>query len=250
MHYHKGDIVYWIRQRKVMWGIVDDEFTDGVLVSRYVVKDWQTCNGVDVRDMDVPTAWRQLPKGWTYNTKLFEIGCSLSAEELELGNKFVCGYYDADKDKLRELIHAGLIVPAYETMHFDNGHVVAEVEKGRFRLLYEHRKWTHEIGQATYHWKELYATYEEADAVIKADIAECQRIANLSEYDYAVWDMNDRLEKWRTPNMTDEFIGKIRDWLLQLDNFEDYEFRGVAGGFQYKKYKNRKWLTVGVSLWS
>jgi hypothetical protein len=52
-HFHKGDIVYWIRsaidsKHKIMWGVVDDEFTDGVLVSRYVVKDYQMCDGVPV----------------------------------------------------------------------------------------------------------------------------------------------------------------------------------------------------------
>ena len=96
-------------------------------------------------------------------------------------------------------------------------------------------------------WYELYDTYDEAQAVVDAEIEECKRISNLSDYDYAVWDMDDRLEKWRTPNMTDEFINEIREWLLKLDDFENLEFRGECGGFQYKKANNKKWLTVGIS---
>lgn len=254
-HFHKGDIVYWISSRidckhKIMWGVVDDEFTDGVLVSRYVVKDYQTCDGVPVTEMKFPTEWRQLPKGWTYNTRLFETGVLLKGEELDVCTKFIRKKYDRDKDMLKGMIADGLLVPAYDTMHFDGGHVTAEVEKGRFRLLYKWREWTHEVGQMMRQWYELYDTYDEAQAVVDAEIEECKRISNLSDYDYAVWDMDDRLEKWRTPNMTDEFIGKIRDWLLQLDDFENCEFRGTSGGFQYKKQKNRKWLTVGVSVWT
>lgn len=252
-HYHKGDIVYWIysninSKHKIMWGVVEDEFADGVLVSRYVVKDYQTCDGVPVTEMDFPTPWRQLPKGWTYNTRLFECGHSLTAEEFEKGNKFIRGEFDTDKDALRALIESGLLVPAYDTMHFDYGHVTAEVEKGRFRLRYEWQKWSHEIAQSVRHWRELYDTYEEAMKVVEDEIAECQYISNLSDYDYAVWNMNDRLEKWRTPNMTDEFIEEVRQWLLQLKDFEEYEFRGVCNGFQYKKWNNKKWLTVGISV--
>ena len=252
MRYRKGDIVYWIRvgsegRREIRWGVVDDEFTDGVLVSRYVVKDYQTCDGVSVRDIEFPTKWKQLPKGWTWNTRLFESGCSLVGEELDLANRFIRGEFDGNKDMLRGMIAEGILVPALDTMHFDNGHVEAEVEDGRFRLVYRHNKWSHEIGQATYRWNELYSTYQVAESVIEAEVAEWQRISNLSDYDYAVWDMDDRLRKWRTPNMTDEYIAKIREWLLQLKDFEDYEFRGVAGGFQYKKAKNQKWLTVGIS---
>lgn len=247
-HYNKGDIVYWISgKREIKWGVVEDEFTDGVLVTTYTVKDWQTCNGEKIQDIQFPTPWRQLPKGWTYKTKLFETGCSLARKEYDVATKFVRGDYDADKDILRGLIIEGLIVPAYETMHFDNGHVEAEVERGRYRLVYRHNQWTHEISQRTFRWNELYDSYFDAEKVLEANIAECQRIANLSEYDYAVWDMCDRLNKRRTPNMTDEFIEKIKDWLMKLDNFEQYEFRGVSGGFQYKKIGNKKWLTVGVS---
>ena len=47
--------------------------------------------------------------------------------------------------------------------------------------------------------------------------------------------------------MSDEFIAEIREWLLKLDDFQDYEFRGTSGGFQYKKANNKKWLTVGIS---
>lgn len=251
-HFHKGDIVYWIRsaidsKHEIMWGVVDDEFTDGVLVSRYVVKDYQTCDGVPVTEMQFPTSWKQLPKGWTYNTVLFERGVSLVGEELEVANKFIRGEYNRDKEMLKGMITEGLLVPAYETMHFDNGHVETEIEQGRFRLVYQHNKWTHEIGQMTYRWQELYDTYDEAQAVVDAEIAECRRISNLSDYEYAVWDMDDRLSKWRTPNMSDEFITEIREWLLKLDDFEDYEFRGTSGGFQYKKANNKKWLTVGIS---
>ena len=247
-HYNKGDIVYWISgKHEIKWGVVEDEFTDGVLVTTYTVKDYQTCNGERVQDMQFPTPWRQLPKGWTYKTKLFETGCSLARKEYDVATKFVRGDYDADKEMLRGLIIEGLIIPAYETMHFDNGHVEAEVEHGRYRLIYRHNKWTHEIAQRTFRWNELYDSYFDAEKVLANEIAECQRIANLSEYDYAVWDMYDRLNRWRTPNMTDEFIEKIKDWLMKLDHFEQYEFRGVSGGFQYRKIGNKKWLTVGVS---
>jgi hypothetical protein len=251
-HYHKGDIVYWIRvchdcKRIVQWGIVDDEFTDGVLVTTYVIKDYQTCDGVKITDMEFPTPWKQLPNGWTYETRLFELGCDLAPEQLDLGNRFIRGEFDADKEMIRGMITEGLLVPAYDTMHFDGGHIEAEIEKGRYRLVYRHNKWTHELSQRIRRWNELYDSYDEAQDVIEQELAEWRYVSSLSDYDYAVWNLEDRLWKWRTPNMTDEFIGEIKDWLLKLKPLEEYEFRGVCGGFQYKKIGNRKWLTVGIS---
>ena len=255
-HFKKGDIVYWIcplgigdtnPKTKIRWGVVEDEFTDGVLVTIYVVKDWQTCDGIPVTKIDFPTKWKQLPKNWTYNTKLFEVGCSLNPEEYNIANKFIRGEYIGDKDILKGMIQEGLLIPAYDTMHFDNGHIESEIEHGRYRLLYRHNSWTHELSQKTLRWNELYDTWIEAEKVVEKELSEWKRISNLSDYEYAVWDMEDRLAKWRTPNMTDEFVNEIKDWLMQLSPLEDYEFRGVAGGFQYKKIKNTKWLTVGIS---
>lgn len=251
-HFCKGDIVYWIRpcgvgQRNIEWGIVEDEFTDGVLVTSYTFKDWQTCNGLPIKDIQFPTSWKQLPKDWTYKTPLFELGTFLSEEELDIGNHFVRGEYNRDKEKLKGMITEGLLVPYFNTTYFDGGHVEVEIEKGRYRLVYQYNKWSHEIGQRMFRWNELYETYLEAEKVIKQELDEWHYVSSLSDYDYAVWDLEDRLSKWRTPNMTDEFVNDIREWLMKLDHLEEYEFRGVSGGFQYKKISNKKWLTVGIS---
>ena len=48
--------------------------------------------------------------------------------------------------------------------------------------------------------------------------------------------------------MSDEYIQKIKDWLMASPDFYDFDFRGTTEGFQYKESKNKKWLTVGITM--
>lgn len=248
-HYKTGDIVYWVRmnsnyKRYIDWGIVTEEFTDGVWVDKYCIKDHHTVDGVCITDMHFPTEWKQLPKNWSYDTQMYVSGSTFTEDEIEelkyLNTK--------DKDKIKVLIVKGLLIPASESMAYDYGHVEAEIEHGRYRLNYKHQQWSHKSTGGVFHWDELYESYDDAQAEIDRIKAENDRIAAMSDEEYQVWDLDDRLEKWRTPDMSDEYIQKIKDWLMASPEFYDFDFRGTTEGFQYKKSKNKKWLTVGITM--
>ena len=67
---------------------------------------------------------------------------------------------------------------------------------------------------------------KEADA----NNAEIIRIANLSDYDWSIEQIDNTLNMWqKICGATDEEKQKYRDWILKLKNIENVEVRDSCG---------------------
>ena len=76
-------------------------------------------------------------------------------------------------------------------------------------------------------------------------MAALERMANMSEYDWAVELIEQTLNQWKTfQNATDEEVNGYRTWLLSMKNVEDIETRMSLGNIQWKYLKNKKWNNI------
>lgn len=75
--FNHGDIVYWCHHNgnanyNVNFGIVDEQFSDGMVWVDYISqKERRLVDGIPLEEFESEIRFRKLPKGWTYNIKLF-----------------------------------------------------------------------------------------------------------------------------------------------------------------------------------
>ena len=84
--FKNGDIVYWCRNEgngryTVRYGMVDEQFSDAVVIDYLTAMERRLVNGIPIDEFESETKYKKLPKGWTYDTRLFEITHSDLTEE-------------------------------------------------------------------------------------------------------------------------------------------------------------------------
>ena len=89
------DIVYWCHYKgnadySVHYGMVDEQFSDAVVVDYLVPRERRRVDGVPIDEFQSEQRYRKLPKGWTYNTEFVCITPKLY-EEREYGYCKQCG---------------------------------------------------------------------------------------------------------------------------------------------------------------
>lgn len=237
--FNQGDIVYWCHHGgnadySVKYGMVDEQFSDAVVIDYLVPRDRRRVNGVSIDEFQSEQRYRKLPKGWTYNTKLFELTWDdLSYEE----SIFIL---DVTKSEtIKEAYDKGYFVKDSTIFH---GIIESEVTKDGFRIVKKYPMWQHHIDHVSIRPDKIYLTYEEAKKEVDENIAEFHRQASLSDYDWSVEQIDKTLERWRyITDSSPKAMNGYRDWLLDLKNVEDIETRVFGGNIQWKYWKNKKW---------
>ena len=238
-----GQVAYFVENDRntpykwhVAFGIVEEHYTYEIALQLYELADRRLINGIPVNDFETPTRWQKLPKGWTYTTELFELSHSEPpAGEYKINNP-------AD---ILKAIEDGVLVKVQEV---DHAHFEAEIDqKNGFRIVRKYPMF--ETWQYRYYvsvnYMELYHTYEEAQKVIDDRVAEFQRQAALSDYDWSVEQIDHSIEKAIRNGIITKEDGEIfRERLLQMDNVEDIETRVTNKGLEWKYWKNKRWNTM------
>ena len=243
-----GDIVYWVENNHrdkpyVNFGIVEDVY--GTLyylamvglnikktVQRLDTKTGKFIDVCDLKDFHADQCWYKLPKGWSYNTKLYNI-----VEELR--NKEEYKWIDVKNPMdIKEGLDKGILC---KKDHFQP-HVEVAIESGMFRLIYKSE--TDHLFAKSKDICNLYETYEECQKICNEIEAENIRIANLSDYDFNLEALNHKLDFiFKDDEITKD---KYRKYILSKDNFEDIEFRSYYGDLQWRYWKNKKWLNIDL----
>lgn len=82
---------------------------------------------------------------------------------------------------------------------------------------------------------------------MQADLAELNRIANLSDYDWSVEQIDKALEKLRViMQYPEDRIQACREFLLSQDRVEDIDVRVSMKGLEWKYDRNKRWNTVVI----
>ena len=235
--FNQGDIVYWHRQEgnnhTVEFGIVDEQFSDAVYVDLLELKENCYINGIPLDEFQSETKYKKLPKGWSYDTKLFDMTFDDSIFD-GYSRRFV-----NNPDDIRELYDKGLLVKASTKFH---GKVEAEIDNNGYRIVKKHPMWEKpKITHTSIRPDKLYYTYQEAlDEVISYN-AELERQSNLTDYEWSVEEIDKVLNRCK---LTEDERSKYREWLLSMDKVEDVEVRCCYGLPQWKRDKNKKWTNI------
>lgn len=239
LRFKEGDIVYWCHHGgntnySVHWGMVDTQFHDVVCVDYLKLRERRLIDGVPIEEFENEQRFRKLPKGWTYDTKLFEVSYRKDSLFEETKNLDI-----RNPDDVKEAYEKGLLVKSSTIFY---GTIEAEITKDGFRVIMKYPMWTHPIHSVSIIPSKLYLTYEAAKKEVDENIAEFHRQAALSDYDWSVEQIDKTLNRWQHYNSaTDTEKKAYRYWILARKNVEDIETRVYGREIQWRYWKNKKW---------
>ncbi len=249
MQYKNGDIVYWVSKniyRKphymVELGVVDEEFSDAVIIDKLHMYDTRYLEGIPYKDYPQVSDWRKLPKGWTWNTKLFEI------ENKEMNDSDLVGCDLSDAESIKKLLKRGILVKLKD---YDQSYPTTEIDT---KLGWRIRKKYTSVFSTLYEYPttslprfEIFKSYNDAQQKVEAIEKELQRQSMLSDEEWVIEQIDRKLDYWAYLNSkTKEEKQAIRDFLLSQDNVDDIEVRSYGNTFQWKYSKKRKWAAIEI----
>lgn len=240
--FNKGDIVYWCHhdghgKYSVHWGMVDEQFSDAVMIDYLEPRERRLIDGVPIDQFESEERFRKLPKGWSYDTKLFEITYSDYTEE-EKNFRFS---YDNPK-KIKEAYDKGWLVKSENIFH---GQIEADITKDGFRIRKTYPMWKHHTNYVSIRPDRVYFTWDEAKKIVDESIVEFMRQTELSDYEWSVEKIDETLAHYKNlTGASDEEVKQYRDWLLAMKKVEDIETRLCGGEIQWRYWKNKRWKNI------
>lgn len=241
--FKQGDIVYWCHQKgheySVHYGMVDEQFSNVVVIDYLAFRECRRINGIPIDEFESEERYKKLPKGWNYSTDLFEITYDdFTEEEKQLKSSI------ANPKTIKEAYDKGLLVKDSTIFH---GIIEAEITKEGYRIVKKYPMWKYHVDHVSVRPDKVYFTYEEAKKEVDDNIAEFNRQANLSDYDWSVEQIDKDLNLWKGMYaIPEKEVQRYRDWLLALDNVEDIETRVFSGNIQWKYWKNKRWNFIDL----
>ena len=243
-----GDIVYWCHQcghkYTVEFGMVNAEYSYpcAIYVDYLMPRERRNVNGVPINEFETETRYKKLPKGWTYDTQLYQI----TYDEL------------SDEEKNIDMTNPKTIKEAYKKGYLvkkENvfcGYIDEEITKDGYRLVKKYYSPQLDRGviySATLIPSDLYLTHQEVKDIIDKKVSEFYKQAEMSDYDWSVKEVNKTLEHYKLlTQCSDREIQRYRDWILKLDKIEDIETRVFQRCVQWKYLKNQRWNTIELGV--
>lgn len=250
-----GSVAYFVDRYRgrdaagnVRWmvdlGIVEEHYPSAICLTKLEPADRRTINGIRHQDFATPTRWMKLPKGWTYDTRLFEEGVDETVPDGRAVDP-------RDPQAVLDAYKSGALV---QTWDFDHSRIVVQLGgedgdsvKGTYRLIRNHNACCYIPPYESVAWREVYKTYAEAEAVIRAHEAELARVAALSDYDWSVEQIRNTLDRWAGTDQARADKKKLYlDWLLNQENVEDLEARVFGDTVQWKPWKAKRWMNIAL----
>lgn len=242
-------------RRYVRFGIVDDNwysqwysvvsihFLEPKPITKYrsaLFPDGATIQ--QVRDQ-YSYIYRKLPKGWNYDTKLVEEFCD-EAEHKALSDA-LAKVDIKDPASILQAVKEGLLV---RQDPIRNDTVAVDITNDGYCLHLAPRggMWAfHEPTEQDILTSHLYKTYAEAEQEANRINAEFARQAALSDYDYAVEQIDKTLAKYRLiHSCSDRDITSLRAQLLAMKRVENIETKTDCGNFVWRYLGNTRWNTL------
>lgn len=241
--FNVGDIVYWCHREGHMYdvhfGMVDEQFSDVVIVDYLAPMERRLVNGIPIDKFESESHYKKLPKGWTYNTELFELTWKdLTQEERDFSAKFSI----KNPDCIKEAYNKGYLVKDSTIYH---GIIESEITKDGYRIVKKYPMYQHHIDHVSVRPDKLYFTYDEAEKEVDDNIAEFKRQASLSDYEWSVEQIDKTIGRWKIyHDASDKEAESYHNWLVGMENVEDIETRIFSGQIQWKYWKNKKWNNI------
>lgn len=243
-----GKVLYYIKKSGVKWevgyGLVDDYYPTVIVLNLYEPYDRRQINGTPIKDFVTPTKWKKLPKGWSYDTKLFELDYGNYPTEFKFREWLDYPLDVTRPESIQKAIEQQILVKVSENDHCD---IETEIDSSKgWRLIRKYKSEYRPSYLSVYSY-DVFETYKEAECVVKAHEAELKRQSELSDYDWSVEQIDKSLDLWANLcSASDVEKRTYRDWLLKLDKVEDVETRVCGMEVQWKYCKNSRWMSIAL----
>lgn len=254
--YKNGQVLWYVANRAkigvtskktIEWGIKCEDWHDAIGLTKYDMVDDRLIDGVPIDKCSFPTKWNKLPKGWTYDTDLVHLSWVFQNDVWnELGID-ITKAPDNTNDWILYLIEKGYYIPrATKGKNIYKGcKIETEIDnKQGYRLVAKHDGEYYPSFVTIPHY-EVFETREEAQEFIDAYNADLQAIADMSDYDWSVMEMDKTLARWVLGNAEEK--EKVKEFLLSLDRVEDIETRVSMGHVEWKYADKKRWNGIELN---
>lgn len=249
----KGDIVYWCEREgsdiSVRYGVVADQYSDGVYIDLLDFKERRRINGVpldEFRELGNQTKRKKLPKGWNYGTQLYELTTdSWTLEEEKIVNALKIN----DPQGIKDAYSKGILV---EKEKIFRGEIYVDISNEGYIVTTKYPMWgryvpTHETVRSD----RVYFTYDEAAAEKDTKIAELKRQAALSDEEWSLELIEKDVKRYLhiyfgVLALEQDKVDQYMNFFRELPKVEDIETRLFCGMLQWKYYKNKAWKNVFI----
>lgn len=227
----------------VRFGKVEEHYPGQIVIQLYEPKDFRTVNGVPIKEFVTPTEWQKLPKGWTYDTKLFCIdsakctknGIDLSKIKVSLD----------DPNEIQKLIDNGIYVKVEE-----NDHCILEsqIERGKgWRIIRRYEQSDYRPWSVTVPFTDVFCTFQEAAEVVAEHDRQLAEEAAMSDLDWSKNEIKKTVFHWaQIYCIPSDQRNAVLDRLYSMENLEDLEIRMFGDDLQWKYCTHRRWSSVKV----
>lgn len=253
-----GRYVYFIRKRwnryYVMGGFVYDHYHDGIAIQcvtlpdRRMVKSVFTEEPVPFAEFPWRTDYAKLPKGWTWNTQLFEIFHRPLTEE----ESRVASIRQDDPDapsRFAEAYQAGILVNVRDVEDFE---IKSVIDKQGYYLVKDGKSYTFNgdsrpIDTVMLSPCEVFLTYEGASEAVKEYEAELKAQAEMTDLEWAEFEIRKDVERWAALyHIQEADWRRTLEFLLNHKELENLETRLGNGTLLWRVYGKTRWNTIPI----
>lgn len=242
-----GEIVYWCHSYgngiySVKYGMVDEQYSDAVIVDYLTPRDRRLINGIPINEFESEEKRKKLPKGWTYNTPLYSLTYS------DLTSKEIDFLLDIKKpETIKEAYGKGYLVKDNTIFH---GNIEADITKEGFRIVKKYPRDKRHIDHVSlYPWK-VYRSYDKAFQEVDDLKKEFIRQTLLTDYEWSVEQIEKTLKRWKVQNdASEKEMNRIKKFILSMENVEYIETRLFSGNVEWKYEDKKRWNTIDSTIY-
>ena len=246
--FNRGDIIYFVENKGkepfVKFGMVDEQFSDKVCIDYLEAKENRLVNGIKIDEFENWEKPKKLPKGWTWNTRLFEITYEERSKEVDnkMAQILLNNRIDNPKD-IKTLYEKGYFVKKSTIF---SGTIEAIVDKDGYKLVKYLPPYEIVHNGTSIRSDEVYSTYEEAKSKADEYTAELKRQAALTDAEWSMELIDNEIKKWiHFEDVSESRAKKVYEFFKSFgDKIENVEARFVGQGLQWRYWKNKKWNTI------
>lgn len=251
--FSKGDVVYWCEREDgrytVQFGVVEDQYSDGVYINFLAFREGRRINGIPLDEFRKTchlAKYKKLPKGWNYDTRLYELTYDLFTPEEE---PLVKELKITEPKQIKEAYDRGILV---EKEKIFKGDIYTDITNEGYKIVTRYPLWRrNERTSEVVRSDKVYFTYEEAAAERDAKIAELKRQAALSDEEWSLEQIEKDVRRYLhiylgVLDLEQNKIDKYMNFFKELPKVEDIETRLFGGILQWKYCKNKAWKNVFI----
>lgn len=240
-----GTVIFFVKKKEPKWevgfGTIEEHYTHEICIQLYEFMDTRLIDGVPYAEFETPTRWRKIPKDY-FKKERYDL-FQLTVEPLPEIAKHLNPYKAED---IATAIKEGIYVKVQD---LDHSHIEVEFYRGNsgYRLVRSHFNEPHHPHHISLPVSEVFKTYEGAQKLIDVHQAEWKRVANLTDLEWTIEQINNKINRWaHFNNISENNKIAVRERIMSLDNLENVEVRIAYGNIQWRYYDKKHWNTILV----